>query len=233
MAACTNAAKDGLILDGKEAALVPFGKVVQYIPMVAGLLKKARNSGDISSIAAHVVYEQDDFTYVLGDDEHIHHAPKFGNRGKLIAVYAIARLKDGSVQREVMDSDAVMAIAEQSKNKAQYNPKTGKNYGEWWRKTVIRRISKYLPSSSDKDGFAQAVGRIDDDFDFQNDNAPAHSEQHQPKKRGAGAAAFNSVKTEEPHDPETGEVIDAEYQEVPDDQADSNADCAPSAGDDI
>lgn len=241
LAACTKAATDGLIIDGREAALVTFRQKVgdnqyedrvQYIPMVAGLMKKARNSGEISNISAHVVYENDQFEYVLGDDERIAHQPKFGDRGRAIAVYAIVKMKDGTIQREVMDKNAVLAIAKQSKNAAQYNPDTGPNFGEWWRKTVIRRISKYLPSSSDRDEFMQAVERIDEGFDYEaTDGGPTEPAPQPAKKRGAGAAALKDVtpkaqpskpQDETPHDPETGEIIDGDAD-----------DSAPQPGDDI
>jgi recombination protein RecT len=251
MAACTKAATDGLILDNREAALVTFRQNVkanrndpdkwedrvQYIPMVAGLMKKARNSGEISSIAAHVVYANDTFHYVLGDEERIEHQPTFGDRGAAIAVYAIVKMKDGTVQREVMDKAAVMAIAKQSKNAGQYNPDTGANFGEWWRKTVIRRISKYLPSSSDRDEFLQAVERIDDGFDYEaTNNGPTEPAPQPAKKRGAGAAALKDITpkqaaqpaqegnggTSTPHDPDTGEIIDGQTD-----------DSAPQPGDDI
>jgi recombination protein RecT len=240
LAACTKAATDGLILDGREAALVTFRQKVsrrgepdrwedrvQYLPMVAGIMKMARNSGAISSIAAHVVYENDKFAYVLGDDERIEHEPLLtGPRGQPVAVYAIVRLKDGSVQREVMDKAAIMRIAAQSKNPDQYDPAKGKNYGEWWRKTVIRRISKYLPSSSDRDEFMDAVERIDDDFEWDQRPETEIAEavrQRAAKKRGGAAAVLKDVtptKQPEPrqierepgdetyYDPETGEIID-------------------------
>lgn len=238
-AACTKAATDGLIIDGREAALVTFNtkvsakgekdrweKHIQYIPMVAGLMKKARNSGEIASIAAHVVHKNDKFTYVLGDDEKIEHEPNLsGDRGDPVAVYAIVRLKDGSVQREVMDRAAIMRIAGQSRNADQYDPAKGKNYGEWWRKTVIRRISKYLPSSSDRDEFMQAVERIDEEFDFDatdgGETVPA--EQPAAKKRGGAAAVLKDITpkhkaqaedVEPDHDTDTGEIIDAEAEDM-------------------
>jgi recombination protein RecT len=252
LAACTKAATDGLILDGREATLVTFRQKVsernekdryedrvQYIPMVAGLMKKARNSGEIASIAAHVVHKNDKFAYVLGDDERIEHEPTFDNRGAPIAVYAIVRLKDGSMQREVMDKAAVMRIAGQSKNPSQYDPASGKNYGEWWRKTVIRRISKYLPSSSDRDEFMQAVERIDEEFEYEATNGGEVVQLQQPttKKRGGAAAALKDVTPKQAasveqnnrmdHDPETGEIIEH------DDDGQDMDDYRQQSGDDI
>ncbi|UNY40259.1 recombinational DNA repair protein [Paracoccus phage vB_PmaP_KLEP18-1] len=216
MVACTKAATDGLIIDGREAALVTFKGAVTYMPMVAGIMKMARNSGDIASISAHVVYENDEFTYVLGDDERIEHAPKFGDRGAPVAVYAIVKMKDGTVQREVMDKDQVLRIGAQGRNSAQYDPKTGRNYGEWWRKTVIRRISKYLPRSSDRDDFQRAVERIDEDYDY--DATDSETVPAAPtKKRGAAAAILDmqsiegeatDVPSDAPADPETPKVED-------------------------
>src|SRR5690606_29206886 len=41
-----------------------------------GLVKLARQSGDIRIIYAHEVHEHDAFRCVLGDDKHLHHEPK-------------------------------------------------------------------------------------------------------------------------------------------------------------
>lgn len=161
--ACMRAAQDGLYPDKREGALVIFNnkitdpvtkkeswvKFVQWMPMVYGIIKKMRNSGQISSIVAHEVYEKDSFKYRLGDEETIEHEPYLGTGepGPMIAVYAIARLKDGAVQREVMTRAQVERVRASSK---------AKNGGPWvsWfeemaRKTVVRRLSKYLPMSTE------------------------------------------------------------------------------------
>lgn len=225
MTACTKAATDGLILDGREAALVTFKGQVQYMPMVAGLMKKARNSGDISSITAEIVYRNDPFSYNPSVDDAPDHRPDwFGDRGEPVGVYAVCRLKDGSTVVEVMSAKQVLNIGAQSRNAGQYDPKNGKNYGEWWRKTVIRRISKYLPSSSDRDEFMQAVERIDEGFEYEaTNNGPTEPAPQPVKKRGAAAAALKDVTPTEPkredppHDPQTGEIMDDEQQQPGDD----------------
>ncbi|MBX4421155.1 recombinase RecT, partial [Mycobacterium tuberculosis] len=48
-------AQDGLLPDGREAAIVLFGKQAQAMPMIAGVLKKIRQSGDVAKVSAHVV----------------------------------------------------------------------------------------------------------------------------------------------------------------------------------
>lgn len=165
LASCTKCAQDGLIPDGREAALVIFNtkvkgkngeqdrweKRVQYMPMIAGILKRVRNSGEIAGMEAHVIYENDEFVWRQGTDAALLHTPKFpGSRGKPIGAYAVARFKDGSTpQVEVMDVDTINRIRAVSKSK------DGPAWTEWWdemaRKSVARRLSKWLPANSDVD----------------------------------------------------------------------------------
>lgn len=148
LATCMKAAQDGLLLDGREAAAIPYGTKCQYIPMVAGILKKMRNSGEIASAAAHVVYEKDHFEYKLGDDEKIIHVPAIdGERGKLIAVYAIVRTKDGGVYREVLNRADVEKV--RASSKAQKSGPWMEWEEEMWKKTALKRIAKRTPSSAD------------------------------------------------------------------------------------
>ncbi len=145
--ACLKCAQDGLLPDGREAALVMFGQNVQYMPMIGGLLKKARNSGEIAKLSVQVVYSADEFDYELGDSDRLVHKPALGERGEPIAAYAIAWLKDGSRYCEVMSKDQIEKVR---------NVSRAKNNGpwrDWWdemaRKTVFRRLAKWLPQSTD------------------------------------------------------------------------------------
>ena len=154
LGACMKAAQDGLLLDGREAAPVIFntkdGKKVQYMPMVGGILKKIRNSGELASISAHVAYDKDLFEYELGDNENIVHKTFLGeDRGKPVAVYAVAKTKDGAIYREVMSVSDVEKVRAASRA-GKFGP-----WVDWWdemaKKTVIRRMAKRLPSSADVD----------------------------------------------------------------------------------
>jgi recombination protein RecT len=85
-ASAMRASQMGLLPDGREGAIVTFGQNCQFMPMVAGIMKLVRNSGEISTWSVQAVYENDAFDFCLGDEEHITHKPALANRGKLIAV---------------------------------------------------------------------------------------------------------------------------------------------------
>ena len=160
--ACMKAAADGLLPDNKEAALVIFGDQVAYMPMVSGILKKVRNSGELASITSQIVYENDKFKYWIDSDgEHIEHEPlMFKNRGVAIGVYALAKTKDGAVYIEAMDKTQVMAIRAMAKSKNVWDGAFGP---EMWRKSAIRRLAKRLPMSTDLE---QVIQREDELIDI-------------------------------------------------------------------
>lgn len=242
-ASALKAAADGLSLDGREAALVirnvnvgtkdakKWEKQATYLPMVQGLMKLARNSGEISSLTAQVVYANDKFVYSLGDDERIEHQPAgiTEDQGAPVAVYAIAKLKDGTVIREVMRRSAVISIGAQGSNSFQYDPGSGKNFAEWWRKTALRRIAKYIPRSSDEVGrLVTAIEAIDADYEYAEEAAPVAAiaaprvraaDRLKGKVKEPEAPAQGKVAEGEPgyggnedrvaHDPDTGEIDDS------------------------
>jgi recombination protein RecT len=149
-AAATKAAQMGLLPDGREGAIVTFKDQAQWMPMVAGIMKLVRNSGEISTWSVQAVYENDQFDFCLGDEEHITHKPNLANRGKLIAVYSIVTMKDGEKSREVMSVEDVLAIKARSRS-GNSGPWVS-DFAEMSKKTVIRRHSKRLPLSTDIDG---------------------------------------------------------------------------------
>ncbi|MEY5098198.1 MAG: hypothetical protein RJA36_917 [Pseudomonadota bacterium] len=175
-AAATKAAQTGLLPDGREGAIVTFrrkdGTVeAQWMPMVAGIMKLVRNSGEISTWSVQAVYENDTFDFELGDNEHITHKPSLAGRGKLIAVYSIVTMKDGEKSREVMSVEDVNAIRGRSRSKDSGPWVT--DFAEMAKKTVVRRHAKRLPLSTDIDGAL----REDDELFM----PPAEAQQAQPE----------------------------------------------------
>jgi len=162
--ACMKAASDGLLPDGKEAALVKFKTkdqvLVQYMPMIGGLLKKVRNSGELSTITAQIVYKNDDFSfYIDSDGEHLEHRPDvFSDRGAMVGCYALAKTKDNSVYIEVLTTNEINAIEKVSR--AKFGPWKGPFRNEMIKKSAIRRLSKRLPMSTDVENSIKA----DDDL---------------------------------------------------------------------
>lgn len=148
--AIQKAASDGLVLDGREAALVVFGNEVQYMPMTQGLIKLARNSGEIANITSAVVYEKDKFTYKIGIDETpIHEADWFSeDRGAPVGVWALVTLNNGEKIPAILPKSKVMKIAGKGKNGYQYDPDKGFAFDEWWKKTAVKNVLKYAPKST-------------------------------------------------------------------------------------
>jgi recombination protein RecT len=115
--AANKCAMDGLLPDGREAALIPFktrikndqGRyddhwIVQYMPMAWGLRKKVLQSGEVVSLQVGVVYaaevESGNFVYEIGMEPPIRHRPKLDMTDaemaddQLVAAYSIGRLKN-------------------------------------------------------------------------------------------------------------------------------------------
>lgn len=149
----------GLEPDGRRAHLIPFRNnklgtfectlIIDY----KGLVEMAFRSGAVSTIHTAVVNSGDVFEYDLGTINR--HVPWFLRRdqqkppqeGKPLAVYAIAKMKDGTVQTEIMSADEIEATRRVSKSS-----KTGP-WVNWWgemaKKTVFKRLAKWLPLSSE------------------------------------------------------------------------------------
>jgi recombination protein RecT len=150
-AAATRAAQMGLLPDGREGAIVTFGGKCQFMPMLGGVLKLVRNSGELASIDAQIVYKADKFTYRPGIDLVPAHEPDwFGDRGDIVGVYAVAKMKDGAAYVEILSKKQVEQVRNVSRSKSS-GP-----WVTWWdemaRKTAIRRLAKRLPLSTDLDG---------------------------------------------------------------------------------
>lgn len=187
-----------------HAFLVPFNnkrrgiKEVVMIPGYKGLIDLARRSGKISTIAARLVYERDRFEFVQGDEERITHVPSAdADRGKITWCYAIAKLSDGGIQREVMSRAQLDAhCARFSKG----NPVWDTDFDEMCRKTLVRRICKYLPMSPE---LARAI-EIEDREDGQGNWAVIDAAyepkpaEHDPEKIKAAIANAGAVPAGDP-----------------------------------
>lgn len=176
--ACQRAAQDGLIPDKREGALVVYNtkindqwvQKVQWQIMIGGIRKRLANNG--FDIRAEVVYEADFFDQELGDEPKITHKPPQpgSERGKVTCAYAIAtHLETGRKYREVMSIDQldkVRSVAKSDRVWKQWDT-------EMMRKTVARRLAKFLPMTDSDDRLAAMIERDNENFDLEKTTGPS------------------------------------------------------------
>lgn len=138
------------------------GTDVQLIIGYRGMIDLARRSGQIVSIEARAVYAKDDFEVELGLDSRVVHKPAWeeADRGPLTFAYAVAKLKDGGVQFDVMSRAEIEKI--RARSKAKDNGPWTTDFDEMAKKTVVRRLFKFLPVSIE---IQRAVG-LDEQADL-------------------------------------------------------------------
>lgn len=138
-----------------EAYLIPFrnkeGQMIcTFIPGYRGLLKLARNSGNVKKIEATLVHQGDDFHIVGGLQPDILHTPHALMEGtardaSVTHGYAYVLYKDGTQQFEVMTRAQIDAIRDRGRR----NPVWNSDYSEMARKTLLRRLSKHIQLSAE------------------------------------------------------------------------------------
>ena len=168
----TRAAELGLSLSGTqgEAYLIPYGKTATLILGYRGLLKLARQSGDISRVEVNVAHENDDLDYCMGTEFRLVFRPCLtGNAGKPIGAYALAQMKDGSFQAEFMTTAEIEKIRAGSigRNSTPWE----EHWDEMAKKTVFRRLAKWLPMSSEK--WNVAIEHDNEGYSVSVDRGPA------------------------------------------------------------
>jgi recombination protein RecT len=174
MNAALKAASDGLVPDGHDGALVAFDGKVTWMPMIGGVRKKVRRTGEVTSWDVTAVFAKDMFDFELGDNPFIKHKPwmprelqrgaeesdaDYNKRlrahiesGPLTHVYSVATIKGGDKSRDVMSRVEVELVRDmyaRKNRKGEFSPAWRKSFAEMAKKTVARRHAKQLPMSSD------------------------------------------------------------------------------------
>jgi recombination protein RecT len=153
------AAIDGVVLDGKEAALVPssnkvkdfqtgrefYRKDARYNIMVAGIRISIMKGGKVRDLQSTVVYANEKFNYERGLNPRLEHTPILDNeaRGAPVGAYSIAWFVDGGTPSfEVMNKVEILKVRDAGQSGPVWK---GPFDTEMWRKTVVRRHRKALP----------------------------------------------------------------------------------------
>lgn len=148
-----------------QAYLVPYKQTAQLIVGYRGLLALARRSGELASFEARVVRRGDVFEFEYGTEARLRHKPSLDADGPVVAFYASARLKSGEHVYEVMTKAQVDAI--KSRSRASGNGPWVTDYDEMGRKTVARRLLKWLPVSIELQGSSVPVAAAIDETEDQ------------------------------------------------------------------
>ncbi len=130
------------------------GYKAQLVIGYQGLIELAHRSGQIASLIARTVYENDNFDVDYGIADTLVHKPNlFGDRGRPIAYYAIAKFTSGGYAFFVMSQSDVETYRDLH---ATAKTREGKVFGPWVdhfegmaHKTCIRQLAKYMPKSTD------------------------------------------------------------------------------------
>ena len=153
-----------------EGYLVPFKGKAQFMPGYRGLIKLARQSGQIMEVYARAVHKNDEFEVIEGSDERriIHKPDYFSQRGEVLGYYAVFKLTEGGKDFEVMSKADVDDIRKRSKSGN--NGPWVTDYDEMAKKTVMKRLLKRAPMSIDakmaiQDDHAVAMGEEQDTSD--------------------------------------------------------------------
>ena len=120
-----------------------------------GMIDLAYRSGEVTTIQAHVVHANDEFSYSFGLEPTLKHVPAMRDRGEPTHVYAVFNTKDGGYGFEVMSMDDVRAHARKYSKSFGSGP-WQTNFEEMAKKTVLKRVLKYAPLKTD---FARSLAQ--------------------------------------------------------------------------
>lgn len=230
---CSRAANDGVVLDGKQAAMVigwngkTRQKEAQYRLMAGGVMAMINRSPDIKYIACQLVYEGDDCVIdFVTDDKPISHTINLRNRrGDILGVYAVAKLTSGEwTSPEYMSVDEVNEVRDNYAAKSKdgsFSKMWTHSWGEAARKTILHRFKKRLPLG---ESVEDALNRDDPDYDM-DDITPEPEPKQKAKpsaKRSSKQAVKDAVVSQAEPEPDADgvidhepEVFDAEFEEEP------------------
>jgi len=124
--------------------------VADFQVTLRGLIVLAHRTGAVASVCARLVHAEEEFDVAYGTNEGIHHVPILGaSHGPITAAYAVVRLRDAGLLFDVMSVEELEDI----RHRWGKNPKGGAwetDTGEMYKKTVLRRVMKLVPTESDE-----------------------------------------------------------------------------------
>lgn len=153
------AAQLGLLVNGRDAHLVPFKTKVadqtvmtcQLIPDFKGKIQLAYNHPKVLSIYYSPVYKKDRFVYKMGLNRTLDHEPYEGedDPGPIIAAYAVCEMEGGAKDFEVVRAREAKKARASSRGANNPNSPWNTNEADMWCKTAVHRLLKRIPQSNE------------------------------------------------------------------------------------
>ena len=191
----------GLVPDGRECAIVPFGQTATVMPMIKGRLKLARHATPGLALRVRVVYHDDHFVHEEGLDASLEHRPDPAaarDAESVIAAYAVANLPGAEVPefevlyRADLDRYRRRSAAVKAGRKGPWDT----DYSEMCKKSVLGQLLKRLPEMPgmpDPDDPTTDVDGLTTVYD-----GPPAGELATPEPESASAEVVEATATENP-----------------------------------
>lgn len=170
--------------DGRNAHLIPYGRVCTLIVDYKGMVQIVRRNPNVISVGASPVYSKD--TYRETNDEYFHEVSNpFGDRGELVGFYAYCRYKNGGCDFTSMSKEKVDAI--RARSRAANSGPWVTDYIEMAKKTVFKNLCKWLsmPDQESADALRTAIEEDDKAMGF------ASQQKAQPRKTLSASDILN------------------------------------------
>ncbi|MGY0692653.1 recombinase RecT [Virgibacillus sp. FSP13] len=211
----------------KQGYFIVYGNQLTFQRSYFGTMAVTKRVAGAKSIDAAVIYEGDDVDYemVNGRIKNLSHKQKFGNINKesIIGAYCIIDLGNDNVYTELMTIDEIRQAWSQSQmwGKDQKQERKGSTHDnfrqEMAKKTVINRAcKKFLNSSDDRSLVMNHFNRQDD--------AIEEAKSRQEINENANSEELDFDQSKQNVNKETGEIEDAEYQELPEEKPKGDVD---------
>lgn len=189
---------------GTTAHVLPYGTKASAQKNYKGVIELIIRAKAARTVRVGIIRDGDEYSYEEGDNASLKHWPRIGNKGAVIAYYAIAHHG-----KDVPPTIRLVTPEEADEVRKKYS-KQWKNgtLPDWYGlKTAVHRLGKYLVQNPT---FAEML----DDDDLSEKEVPAGDFSLTPAERAYTPPKLRAPDGEdgygtlpEPFNPETGEVL--------------------------
>lgn len=149
--ALMKAGQMGIKPDGYHGHLIPFWNSkancneCQFQPDYKGLIALAHRNPKVKSFQAGAVRQGDFFDFQQGSEPYLHYKKSLGERGDLIAAWAMVEMDGGGESFVVLNSAEIAKAKAVSQGAKQQDSIWDKWPDAMWAKTAVKALSKFVP----------------------------------------------------------------------------------------